>query len=225
MANDYYTILGVARDATPQEIKRAFRQIARECHPDVAGGDAAAEERFKGSRTAYETLMDPVARARYDRRDHRRAAPAGGSFFDALWRASGRHAGARDVRVTLDDLSAAPGSGRVSVRGARPQRARGPRAATAPPAPEGAPPEHAGSDRVVDISLAQAVLGGRVSVATAQGTVTLTIAAGTSGGTRLRLRARGVDGADLVLVTRVVVPTDLDAASRGLIEEFARLNP
>ncbi|MBN2800079.1 MAG: J domain-containing protein [Deltaproteobacteria bacterium] len=85
MANDYYETLGVPSDASPQDIKRAFRQIARECHPDVAGGDPAAEERFKGARTAYETLMDPVTRARYDRRQKRKDH-GGGSFFEAFYR-------------------------------------------------------------------------------------------------------------------------------------------
>ena len=89
MASDYYSVLGVPRDATSKDIKRAFRQIARECHPDVAGEDPEAAETFKKARIAYETLMDPTARARYDRRQARRGPGAplgGGSFFEAFYR-------------------------------------------------------------------------------------------------------------------------------------------
>ncbi|MBW2253850.1 MAG: J domain-containing protein [Deltaproteobacteria bacterium] len=89
MAQDYYSILGVPRDASAQDIKTAFRQIARECHPDVTRGDPASEDRFKTARKAYETLMDPVTRGRYDRRGRRRAGPRG-SFFDAFYRNTGR---------------------------------------------------------------------------------------------------------------------------------------
>jgi DnaJ-class molecular chaperone len=88
MSEDYYSILGVPKDATSQDIKRSFRHIARECHPDVSGGSRDAEDRFRQARQAYETLMDPVTRARYDRRRQRRQQ-MGGSFFDAFYNRSG----------------------------------------------------------------------------------------------------------------------------------------
>ncbi len=63
---DYYKVLGVGRDATQAEVKRAFRKLARENHPDLKPGDESAERRFKEINEANEVLSDPDKRKRYD---------------------------------------------------------------------------------------------------------------------------------------------------------------
>ncbi len=67
---DYYEILGVARDAAPDAIKKAYRGLARKFHPDVNPGDKTAESRFKEVQQAYDILSDPEKRARYDQFGH-----------------------------------------------------------------------------------------------------------------------------------------------------------
>ncbi len=70
MPRDPYEVLGVGRDASEEQIKKAFRQLARELHPDVNAHDPDAEEKFKEAAEAYEILSDSERRATYDRYGH-----------------------------------------------------------------------------------------------------------------------------------------------------------
>ena len=90
MKQDFYVVLGVQRDASELDIKKAYRKLAMECHPDRNNGDKAAEEKFKLVTEAYEVLRDPDKRASYDRfgmagvRGQGGAAGAGGAGFSSM---------------------------------------------------------------------------------------------------------------------------------------------
>src|SRR6201995_1015596 len=67
---DFYELLGVGRDASPEDIKKAFRKLAMQYHPDRNPGDHTAEHRFKELNEAYDVLKDPDRRSAYDRFGH-----------------------------------------------------------------------------------------------------------------------------------------------------------
>jgi len=97
---DYYKILGVDRNASEKDIKRAYRRLARQFHPDVNPGDTGAEEKFKKINEAYEVLSDTEKRAKYDR--------LGASWQQ--WQRMGRDPGQFDWSQWFAD---APGGVRV----------------------------------------------------------------------------------------------------------------
>ncbi len=119
MARDYYEILGVSREADKEEIKRAYRRLARKYHPDV-NKEEGAEERFKEINRAYEVLSEPETRARYDRFGEAGVGSAAGgfqdfgdmggfadifeSFFSGFGGAAGQSARRRSGPVRGDDL-------------------------------------------------------------------------------------------------------------------------
>lgn len=75
---DYYEVLGLKKDATEAEIKRAYRKVAKKYHPDMNPGDKNAEEKFKEAAEAYEVLSDPDKRSRYDQFGHAAFEQGGG---------------------------------------------------------------------------------------------------------------------------------------------------
>src|SRR5579885_1059800 len=77
---DYYEILGVTKTATADEIKKAYRKVAMQYHPDRNPGDKSAEEKFKEAAEAYEVLSNTDKKAKYDRYGHAAFAPGSGGF-------------------------------------------------------------------------------------------------------------------------------------------------
>jgi curved DNA-binding protein len=95
---DYYKILGVDRNANEKDIKRAYRKLAREFHPDVNPDDKAAEEKFKEINEAYEVLSDPEKRSKYDQlganwQQWQRKGRDPGNFDWSQWFAGGAPGG------------------------------------------------------------------------------------------------------------------------------------
>ena len=302
---NFYQVLGVSETATADEIKKAYRRLAKKYHPDVTGGDKAKEAKFKEITQAYEVIGDDKKRVEYDteRRNPFASGRGGGPFrggpFPGGAPFPGGGTGARGVQVDLDELfgrsgggtqvgggfsdlfSELFGGGQKAGRGAdinaeveidlNTAAFGGEQALTLdgrrrvnvriPPGVEEGqvikvagkgqpgrgnlpagdllltvhfrPHPHfrrQGLDLEVDvpITIAGAVLGGKVEVQTLEGKAQLSIPAGTSSGVKLRLRGKGLarrDGTrgDLFAVTQIQVPKDLSERARELIREFAEL--
>src|SRR5215217_4940239 len=133
MAETPYDILGVGRDATPEQIRGAYRRLARKLHPDLNPGDRTAEERFKRVSAAYDLLGDPEKRARFDRGEIDASGaerPQRAQFYrDFAGQAgTGPHAYASDAGFAdladADDLLAGL-FGRAGTRGGPRMRMRG----------------------------------------------------------------------------------------------------
>ncbi len=294
-ANDYYSALGVDEKATAEEIRKAYKKIARENHPDVKPDDEAAAEKFKQATEAYNVLKDPEKRQQYDRFGAAGVGGAGGvppgwgagqqvdlhdlfaqtgfSFEDLFGGGSPfggggfqqRHAQPRarkgsDVEIEVDvpfHTAALGGTREITLgRGGRRERldVRIPPgvdtgsvvrlAGQGEPGVGGGPAgdirmkvrvaphpffRREGRNLLVDVPLtpAEAALGAKVDVPTLdEGTVVLTVPPGTSTGSKLRLRGKGLpdpkggERGDEFVVVKIVVPRELDDASRELYEQL-----
>lgn len=180
--SDLYKTLGVSRDASADEIKRAYRKLAKELHPDLNPGDKTVEQRFKEVNQAYSLLSDPDQRKRYDageidasgqerpsRGFYRSYADAGGAKYH------GFDAGAAED--IFEDLFG--GFGRARRGGA------------------GRTPRQRGADvsYTVHIDFLEAANGARKRIQLADGkTVDVNVPAGTRDGQTLRLKGQGLPG-------------------------------
>ena len=217
MARDYYDVLGVSRDAGPDELQQAYRRLARANHPDV-NSDPAAEERFKEVNEAYSVLSDPEQRKRYDRfgADFRRVPEdweervGAGGFRSGGVRPGGVRAGTPGGGYSdgyddrgFEGFSGFEGIDIEDLLGGAFSRGRG----------RTGPIHGADQEAELPLTVEEAYRGGRRSI-TLTGTsgprnYTVTIPAGVTDGQRIRLSGeggRGIgggDAGDLYLLVRL----------------------
>ncbi|MGD9670385.1 MAG: DnaJ C-terminal domain-containing protein [Hyphomicrobiaceae bacterium] len=288
MAGDPYSVLGVARGASDEEVRSAFRRLAKSCHPDLHPGDKAAADRFKSLSAAYDIVGDPERRRQYDaglidargetvRHPYANSAGAysGGTFSDVFndffadaaghgARPNGRpgfHVRGQDVRYTLEvafldaisgtkkrvtmpeggvlDLAVPEGvsdgqmlrlkgKGKPGFGGGEPGDALV--EIHVKPHPDF---QRSGDDihMSLPVSLDEAVLGGKIEVATPTGRLQLTLPKGTSSGRVFRLKGKGVrcsatgkQGA-LLITVRIVMPDEIDEGLAYFISEWKKKHP
>jgi curved DNA-binding protein len=216
---DYYQILGVPRDADEKAIKRAYRKLARQYHPDHNPGDSSAETRFKEATEAYEVLSDPDKRSKYDRfgQAWNQQGGAPGGFDWGAWQpgpGQGRVYTAEDI----GDLFGSRGGGFSDFFEALFGRAGGPGGASGR-APGGrvqggAAPRAVGMqgqdiEQNVSISLAEAYHGATRLFSKDGRRLEVAIPPGVRSGSRVRMRGEGMPGpgggtaGDLYLVVQV----------------------
>jgi DnaJ-class molecular chaperone len=241
---DYYKPLGVAKTATADEIKKAFRKLAKQFHPDSTGGDKSKEARFKEITAAHEVLGDPKRRRQYDQL---RADLASGRGMGGMGGPggpggmSGGFHGPGGQYFDLGDLfgqffasgAAGPmgGGARPGGRGQASAQARRPPSADVTDVPfeskikasDGSWLTVVGDDVHSDLRLGfdRAILGTVAEIATVDGRAQIKVPPGTPSGRKLRLRGKGAQpGGDHYVTVHIDVPTDLDEDARHLLGDL-----
>lgn len=192
---DYYKTLGVARNATADEIRSAYRKLALKYHPDRNPGNKAAEEQFKEINEAYQVLSDPQKRARYDQlgesytRWQRTGAPGG--FDWSQWYTGG---GAQTVEDLFGGMGGADAFSEFfrSIFGGMGESAE--------PSYARRTPHY---EQSVEISLEEAYNGTTRQVQTDSRRFTVRIPAGVKTGSKVRVPGGAPDGSDLYLKVQV----------------------
>ena len=196
---DYYKILGVARDASESEIRKAYRKLALQYHPDKNPGSKQAEERFKEINEAYQVLSDTKKRAHYDRlgdsysRWQTNGRPGSFNWDDFVSR--GRGGGG--TRVDYGDIEDLFGGGGgfsdffSAIFGMGGMGAR-------------ANPQAQGYQQTAQISLEEAYNGTTRQLQTEKRKMQVRIPAGVKTGSKVRVAGAGPEGLDLYLVVEVI---------------------
>lgn len=198
---DYYQILGVERSASADDVRKAYRKLAMQYHPDRNPGDTQAEERFKDINEAYQVLSDSQKRARYDQLgsaysdwEHRGGSP--GDFDWSQW-FTGRPGAPGGVHVEYGDVEDLFGQGGFSdffrsIFGGMGGAQTSTRARRAP-----------AYQQPITISLDEAYRGTTRLFQSDSRQLTIRIPAGVRTGSKVRAAGAAPDGADLYLIVEV----------------------
>lgn len=238
-SKDHYKALGVAPTATAEEIKKAYRRLAKQCHPDSTGGDKTKESRFKEISNAYDVLGSAKTRAQYD------AVRAGGGRSAAMGGASAGFSVDPRTGATAWDLSDlfaqhfSSGNARAGQRMridpfdfVEPEPRRRSDATSDAEfestvrAADGSWLKVVGMDVHSDVRVPfdRAILGTVAAVATIDGRAEVKIPPGSSSGKRLRLRGKGrLEGGrhgDHYITIHIDVPNDLDDEAKKLLVQL-----
>ncbi len=193
MPRDPYEVLGVARDASDDDIKKAYRKLAREHHPDRNPGDKKAEDRFKEIQAAYGVLGDKEKRGQFDRFGFAGQGSTGGGGEPFRW---GGGQGFDFQGVDPNDLESI--LRQFGMGGAGPGDSFGRRSRSRA---QSHPPEEAEAE--VAIPFLTAALGGSVTLNVGGKQVDVKVPRGVEEGKRLRLSGQGPGGGDLYLKLKI----------------------
>ena len=236
---DYYKALGVSDKATADEIKKAYRKLAKQYHPDSTGGDKAKESRFKDVQNAYDVLGDAKKKKLYDeiRANGGRRGPVPGGAYTYTGQGGGpgvfdlgdlfgqffsqQQRGSRGGRVRVERVDF-DGFGRDGEDAEFESKVR---------ASDGSWLRVDGADVYSDVRIPfdRAILGTVATVPTIDGKADVKVPPGTSSGRKLRLRGKGVTDrsgrtGDHYVTVQIDVPGDLDdEAKKQLVQLVQRL--
>jgi DnaJ-class molecular chaperone len=197
MPRDYYEVLGVARNASEADIKKAYRKLARQYHPDRNPGDKQAEAHFKEVQEAYEILNDKAKRQQYDQFGH--AGPGAAFGAGGPFRGGGGQGfdfqgiDPNDLASIFRQFGGGGGGEGPDLGDLFGRRARG-RTRRARPAE---------SQAEVTIPFATAALGGAVRLGVDGKELEVKVPAGVTEGQKLRLTGQGPEGSDLLVQLRI----------------------